>query len=187
MRRPTALRSLLGLAPVLLLGACGLELENEGADADDGSATTTTVVLADQDEDAPPLVVGAPTIKEELDVGDCFNEYRWMQDGRRVEVITEVACTEPHTGEVYLTLQYPAPFGTPYPGDDAMARYARGACYQGFEAFVGVPYEVSAFEIGTVTPTQANFEDEAARYRGITCYVHQPGVALVGTAANSRG
>jgi hypothetical protein len=186
MRRPAALRPLLGLAPLLLLAACGLELESEGADAAEEAETTTTVAPADGAGDAPPLVVGAPTIMEELDAGDCFNEYRWMQDGRRVDVVTEISCSEPHTGEVYLVAQYPAPFGTPYPGDDAMARYARGVCYQGFEAFVGVPYEVSAFEIGTVTPGQANFEDEAARYRGITCYVHQPGVALVGTAANSR-
>ncbi len=128
MRRPPALRPLLGLAPLLLLGACGLELESESADRPEESTTTTSVALDGGGAAAPPIVVGAPTIMEELDTGDCFNEYRWMQDGRRVEVVAEIGCGEPHTGEVYLTLQYPAPFGTPYPGDDAMARYARAAC-----------------------------------------------------------
>src|SRR5690606_17678860 len=114
-----------------------------------------------------------------------FNHYQWDEDGRRIEVTTRVACTEPHHGEVYHSTQYPAPFGTPYPGDDAMRRYAQGTCYRAFEAFIGVRYEVSKFTIGVVTPNQSNFEDERARYRGITCYVEQPGEVLTGSARGS--
>jgi len=184
MRRPVHRRlpPVCWLAPLLVAAACGLELEEEGADTE---ATTTTVAEVVED-DAPPVVVGAPTIMEELESGDCFNEYRWEAEGRRIEVVTELPCGEPHKGEVYLVAQYPAPFGTPYPGDDAMARYARGTCYDAFEAFVGIPFELSAFEIGVVTPNQTNFEDEDARYRGITCYVFQPEVSLVGSARGTR-
>jgi hypothetical protein len=127
-----------------------------------GAAATTTSLMP----------VGEPVNKYTLDVGDCFNRYD------SIEVTTRVSCDTPHDREVYFKATYPAPFGQPFPGQDAMQRYGVNVCYEHFQEYVGIIYELSELGIGVIAPTQENFEDEKARYRGITCFLlrndHQP-------------
>ncbi|HEX7094796.1 MAG TPA: septum formation family protein [Acidimicrobiales bacterium] len=111
----------------------------------------------------PP--VGEPISRYSLQVGDCFNVYE------SIDVTTRVPCEMPHDREVFHAESHPAPHGEPYPGDREMQRYALQVCYQQFEAFAGILYELSRLDIGAITPTKENFEDARARYRGITCYV----------------
>ena len=162
-------------------GGCSLDLQDE-------TVETTTTIPVDDGPVRPPTIVGAPVLATDLIVGDCFNEYHYDDPttGDRVDVISLVGCGDPHDGEVFYFGEYPAPFGTPYPGDDAMRRYAQGTCYQQFEPFVGILYELSELQIGVVTPNQINFEDEKARYRGITCTVTLPGEKLIGTTRNTE-
>ena len=97
-------------------------------------------------------------------------------------ITTRVPCEESHQREVYATLTHPAPFGEPWPGEDALQRYGLRLCYQNFAGFAGIIYELSELGIGVLTPPKLNWEDERARYRGITCYAaRNDGRPLVGS------
>jgi hypothetical protein len=124
------------------------------------ATSTTTIALS---------IVGDPINVYTLALGDCFNRYETGID----VITTRVPCVASHEGEVYATLVHPSPFGDPWPGDDALQRYGLRLCYQNFESFAGIIYELSELGIGVLTPPQANWEDERARYRGITCYVQR--------------
>ena len=112
-------------------------------------------------------IVGDPVNQYTLSLGDCFNHY----DVGKEAITTRSSCDGPHQREVYATIVHPAPFGDPWPGDDALQRYGLRLCYQSFASFVGVIYELSELGIGVLTPPQLNWEDSRARYRGITCYL----------------
>jgi hypothetical protein len=132
-----------------------------------GDPTTTT---------SEPLPVGEPVTRFSLAVGDCVNEYP------AIDVLTRVGCETPHDREVFHAETHPAPFGERYPGELQMQEYALARCYEHFTAFAGTLYEVSRLEIGAITPTEQNFEDSRARYRTITCFVHDAdGEELVGS------
>lgn len=134
-----------------------------------GTPTTTTTTVA---------IVGEPVNQFTFSLGECANRY---EVGTQI-ITTRVSCEEPHQREVYATLTHPAPFGGPWPGEDALQRYGLRLCYQGFEAFAGIIYELSELGIGVLTPPKLNWEDERARYRGITCYTaRNDGRPLVGS------
>jgi hypothetical protein len=180
VRRPTRHR----LLATTLLAATLLALTAGCSDDGDAAATgetTTTVPAAGGTAPTTSALtpVGDPVTRYDLAVGDCFNQYD------EIDVITRVPCDAPHDAEVFHYENHPAPFGEPYPNDREMERYARRVCYAQFAAFAGVLYEVSRLEIGVITPNKENFEDSKARYRGITCYVHdEAGEDLVGTMRN---
>jgi len=121
-------------------------------------ATSTTTTIA---------ITGDPVNQFTFVPGDCFNRYEVGTD----VITTKVPCEGPHQREVYSTVNHPAPFGEPWPGDEALQRYGSRLCYQSFETFVGVIYELSELGIGVLTPPRVNWEDARARYRGITCYL----------------
>jgi hypothetical protein len=68
-----------------------------------------------------------------------------------------------------------------------MDAFATAECYGAFSDFVDEIYELSELELGFLTPSRTNFEDDVARFRGVHCYVHLGGDAeLVGTAGGSK-
>jgi hypothetical protein len=142
-------------------------------DAPAGGATTTSTtsqpVGATTTSAGAPAIVGDPINVYTLALGDCFNRYATGTD----TITTRVPCDAEHEGEVFATLVHPAPFGDPWPGADALQQYGLRLCYQKFEAFAGIIYELSELGIGVLTPPQANWDDAKARYRGITCYVQR--------------
>ena len=123
----------------------------------------------------------------DLAAGDCFNQYSWSNDKRVIEIDTKVDCAGPHQKEIYLRAEHPARAGAPWPGDREMDAFATAECYGEFRDFVGEIYELSELELGFLTPSRTNFEDDVARFRGVHCYVHLGGDAeLVGTARGSK-
>ncbi len=137
-----------------------------------GPASTTSVVI-----------VGEPINRYTLAMGDCFSTYVVGTD----VITTKLRCEDPHEREVFSTHVHPAKFGDPWPGEEALQKYAVRLCYQDFAAFTGVIYELSELVIGAVTPPQANWEDPRARYRGIQCYVARgDGKPLVGSMRDKR-
>ena len=117
---------------------------------------------------------------------DCFDQIEDRRDGLPVTVTTRIACDEPHHFEVFAQLTYPADHPSLYPGDTVVRDYALASCYRKFASWVGTEYEVSDLEIGVFIPTRESFEDDAARYRGIHCWVrHEDGEAMVGTSRDS--
>jgi hypothetical protein len=159
------------VALVVGLGACS----DDGA-AETSATTTTTTDPAAVTSTTELVPVGDPVSRYQLVVGDCFNRYS------SIEVFTRVPCEGEHDAEVFHYESHPAPFGDPYPNDREMQKYALMACYAPFYDFAAVLYEVSRLEISAFTPTQENWEDAKARYRGIICYVSDAdGAKLVGT------
>ena len=121
-----------------------------------------------------------------LEVGDCFDQSRELQSGLPVVTTTRVGCDIPHEFEVYHRLEFPAASPAIYPGDKVMRDFALESCYRVFDAWVGEKYELSTLDIEVLTPTQDNFEDSVARYRGIHCFVHRSdGSPLVATTRGS--
>jgi hypothetical protein len=136
-----------------------------------------------------PRVTGEAVHYSTLEVGQCFVSLTTVVKGVSSRVYERVPCDGPHDGEVYDRTSYPAVKDQPYPGDAAMHKWAMAYCYGQFAQFVGIPYERSAYGIDVLTPTQQNFTNSAARYRGVTCFVASGGPTagrLVGSAKNTR-
>jgi hypothetical protein len=163
-------------AVVLLLVLAGCN-DDGGAGAGAAPEPTTSTTTPDAATSSTMVQpVGDPLPTDRLVVGDCFNTYD------DIDVTTRVTCDAPHDGEVFHYENHPAPFGDPYPNERELEKYAMRACYAQFETFTGGLYEVSRLEIGVFTPTKAQWLDSDGRYRGITCFVHDPsGTELVGS------
>ena len=77
--------------------------------------------------------------------------------------------------------------GPDFTGRDPIEEFARTTCYGAFESFVGVAFEVSDLEITFTVPPEENFTDPQARYRGVVCYLYDPGGRpLSGSARGTR-
>jgi hypothetical protein len=67
-----------------------------------------------------------------------------------------------------------------------MEAFATAECYDAFADFVGTIYELSALELGFLTPSRASFEHDVAQFRGVHCYVfREDGVEMTGSAGGS--
>ena len=191
----TAARSVRAIAAVAALGvaltAC-VGSGDEGATGDEEPTPAAGVVedeeFAQEDTDATELDVrGVSVNKYALEVGDCFNRYRIVdpETGSLDEIHTTVPCSQPHYGEVYAEAIYPAAGGADWPGDDVVGRWAVEECYKVFEGFVGVAYELSELEIGTVHPTLETWSGEG-QHRKNSCYlISVEGNALRGSMRSS--
>ena len=73
--------------------------------------------------------------------------------------------------------------GSDYPGETTMREFARRNCTDGFEAYVGRPYETSELEVGYYLPSSSEWESGARR---IGCYLYDVGGdKLVGSVQGS--
>lgn len=172
--------ALLGVVVVLAAG-CG-DADPEAAPVDDPAAAAAAAVAASANAPTsttepgpvdPLTIVGEIINPYDLDNGDCFNRVEDLRAGRKIVITSKIECEEAHMYEVFHFFEVDAPHPSIYPGDRAMEALAQQTCYSEFEAFVGEIYELSVFEIGTLTPTRSNFEDERARYRGIHCWLYR--------------
>ena len=142
----------------------------------------------DEAAEIDPLAIPGEIITEDsLALGDCFNQVEGLTSGRRFEITARVDCEQPHWAEVFHLFEIDVPHPGIYPGDAEMRDYARRACYEHFESFVGESYELSVYEIDVFTPTRINFEHEVARYRTVHCWLYDTDSdTITGTAANTR-
>ena len=148
------------------------------------TAPTTSVESGQLD---PIDIVGEIINFYDLQDGECFNRVEDIRAGRKVVITSRIPCADPHLFEVFHMFDFNAPHPAIYPGDDVMEDYALQGCYGVFEDFVGEMFELSIFDIGVFTPDRKNFEDDAARYRGIHCWLqHVEGEFLDGTAAGQE-
>lgn len=131
----------------------------------------------------PTDIPGEPVNQFELATGDCFERIEDLRDGRPNTITTKLPCAEPHGFEIFHMLRYPAEHPSVYPGETVVRSFALESCYREFESWVGQEYEVSELEIDVIIPPQENFENDAARYRGIHCWVERvDGDPMVGTS-----
>ncbi|MDW3219379.1 MAG: septum formation family protein [Acidimicrobiales bacterium] len=185
------------LAAVLALTGCGddggdeasadpAEFAAEELEAARRRSVDATTTTTDPDELAPSDVPGAPINQFNLQLGDCFDRVDGLIDGRPNTITAELSCDEPHHFEVFHRFTYPAEHPSPYPGEPALRDYALQVCYRRFAEWVGNEYEVSELDIDVIVPRRQDFEDDAARYRGMHCSVTRvDGEPMIGTSEGS--
>ncbi len=96
---------------------------------------------------------------EDLAVGDCLAE---PQDELITSVET-VSCDEAHDYEVYAVVRLPDGASAPYPGDENTFFASLEACLPRFDAYVGVAYVDSIYDINTIYPTRESWEEDDDR------------------------
>jgi len=86
----------------------------------------------------------------ELQVGDCFS-FNNNDSSTQVGDVEVVDCSAPHLYEVYSNYQIPQ---STFPDENTMKSEQYTACHDTFETYVGVPYDQSQYDVGTLTPTE---------------------------------
>jgi hypothetical protein len=115
-----------------------------------------------------------------LEVGDCFDDPESFES---VSSVDTVDCSEPHDNEVYHVESYTE--SSTYPGKTIIEEAAFTACLEAFEAFIGIPYSDSRFDIAALWPSSESWEE--ADDREIVCAVYDiDGIRLTGSVAGSR-
>ncbi len=115
-----------------------------------GSTPETTVAAGDGGSDT--TAGGGETA--DLVVGDCLDDDQLALYAEG-SGYTTIACADPHDNEVYYTTLFA---DGPYPGDEALSTELQSVCLNGFAAYVGSDYEVSALDITGTWPEQDGWE-----------------------------
>ncbi|MDH4170419.1 MAG: septum formation family protein [Acidimicrobiia bacterium] len=183
----------MSIAPKIVLATAALTLAACGSSAGSTVDDTDTippppgVETAETTPEGEPDWVGEAVNPFDVHLGECINRYEWSENDNRVDLTTIVSCEGAHDREVFFETDFPAEAGAPYPGRDPIEEFARTTCYGAFESFVGVAFEVSDLEITFTVPPEENFTDPQARYRGVVCYLYDPGGRpLSGSARGTR-
>jgi hypothetical protein len=168
----------IGVAACLVLagGGCSSDEPNTSDDAAGGTSTTTPEVTL---PDGPPPGATEQGFRS-LEVGDCFDLIDELEAADRAVWLFD--CSLPHSFEVYDIVEYEgegAGPGTPYPGAATVQDWAEQACFDRFEAFVGIRWTLSELEIQVWWPSE---ESWGRTDRSVICAVmSQTGDDLVGT------
>ncbi len=104
-----------------------------------------------------------------LEVGSCFDDWEGASTSLESQEITDVPiidCAQPHDNEVYMITDVA---DGDFPGDDAMEMVAVDTCFDGFEEFVGMPYEESTLDFGWLFPTSESWDEGD---REIVCFAY---------------
>jgi Septum formation len=159
-----------------------------------------TGVFADRNEEpsvqtentaAPTAEAAAPAEPEEtattdaeniymgdLDVGDCLAELT----GTETLGAETVPCSEPHSHEVFASVNLPDGDGE-FPGYQAIDAQAEELCRAQFEGFVGLPYGESELEIRFITPSE---ESWLGGDRIVYCAVYDPAGEVSGSLRSAE-
>jgi hypothetical protein len=212
-RRRTLTIAALGTAAVLVLGMVGWELRGPEevasaptppvattapTPATDATATTAPTTTADGSlagagttptsaTTAPAPPTTAASLTATLDVGSCVSLPSPPTGTQTTTVpsLEVVPCDGPHTFEVYLVFEIEAGSDSPWPGDEVVVNAADARCVEAFDAFIGVPYAESEFQIRFIRPTEASWASTGDR-RIVCGVVSADGSDRTGTARDAR-
>jgi hypothetical protein len=105
--------------------------------------------------------------------------------------LSSVTCSKAHTLESYASVTYTgssaasAPSGGgAYPGNDALTKFAQGACAQRFTGYVGVDYLDSALYFTYLLPSARSWEQDDDRT--VLCFVTTTGGTLKSSVKGSK-
>lgn len=118
---------------------------------------------------------GSGTSVMDVKVGECFLAPGKIQD--QIKTVKRVDCAKPHAREAYATPKYAAA-GDAFPGDDALDKFAEGACAEGFGPYVGVDYLDSSLFFTYLAPSARSWQQ---RDRTVLCFVTTAGEPMVGS------
>lgn len=140
-------------------GAVSEILEGSGAERDVQTGEVTAAGQADVFD---------------LEVGDCFNDTALES----VSDVPAVPCDEEHDNEIYHLFDLE---GGDYPGEETVSASADEGCRATFEAFVGLAYEESELDFGTLYPSEDTWADLGDRE--VVCLAYDPAGMVVGSLA----
>lgn len=168
------------LLAALALAGCSDASEGAGTTMPADDIPTQTVTTATPGPPPGAELVGL----RDLGIGQCFET---VDDPDADDKAVYLAnCTDPHTYEVYDVVTYEgdgAGRGTDYPGTDTVQNWSEQACFDRFEAFVGVRWTLSELDISVWWPSE---ESWARADRTIICtVVSGTGDTVVGSQAGT--
>ncbi|WP_372728286.1 septum formation family protein [Nocardioides sp.] len=131
------------------------------------------------------LVGGDDQGGEDLDVmevepGQCFAAPGEIK--AQISDLTLLDCEVEHAQEAYAVVRYPDPPDS-FPGDEALTKFAEGACAQEFREYVGVDYLDSKLFFTYLVPSPRSWQDDD---RETICLVTNAGEPLTGSVQGSK-
>jgi putative regulator of septum formation len=117
--------------------------------------------------------------------GQCFEAQSKVK--AQLSELTEVDCDEDHAQESYAVVPYVTAEGADagtYPGDDALAKFANGACAGEYSKYVGVDYLDSSLFYTFLLPSARSWENDDDR--NVICFVTSTGEPMQGSAKGSE-
>lgn len=166
------------LVGCLVLSACSFVSEVDSSGNTLAGVTSGDPAGPDDSTTSEPETTESPTPMTEqvseslevalLEVGDCFDDEDEIEldETSQIFTVSAVDCANPHDNEVYDTLRAK---GDVFPGQTQMSDQAETDCIAQFDAFVGLAYLDSEYEVGTIFPTSQSWALNGDRK--ITCFV----------------
>jgi hypothetical protein len=161
--------SVVGL--LILTGVFAESSEEPSAQTEDSAAPTIETSAPTEPESAP--TEGENIYTGGLEVGDCLAE----SSGAETFTVETVPCSEPHSHEVFASVNLPEGDGE-FPGYQAIDAQAEELCIVQFEGFIGLPFEHSELEIRFMTPSE---EGWLGGERLVYCAVYDPAGEVSGS------
>ncbi len=142
-----------------------------------------SVVACDGDDDAAPGVDEQAVLEVDTTSADpvCMQVSEDLPP--EVERLPIIACSEPHTHEIYATIESQDPV---FPGVEALGDFAQVECLEAFEPFVGTSPFDSTLSYSWLVPTLQSWNDEDDREVLCVLMNRDRGVPLVGTMRDSQ-
>jgi hypothetical protein len=112
--------------------------------------------------------------------GQCFESPTEVK--AQISKITKVDCAKPHGQELYAKAEYETD-SKDYPGDDAIAKFAEGACAEAYQPYVGVSYLDSSLFYTYLAPSARSWQDAD---RTVLCFVTDAGAPMTGSVKGSK-
>ncbi|WGL52104.1 septum formation family protein [Nocardioides sp. BP30] len=130
---------------------------------------------------------GGGTSVFKVKVGECFTAPTSVK--AQISDVDQVPCTKPHGKEAYAAAVYTPAAGadgkasSDFPGNDALASFAQGACAQRFTAYVGVSYLDSSLFFTYLAPSARSWQDDD---RTVLCFITTDGRPLTTSVKGSK-
>jgi cytoskeletal protein RodZ len=145
------------------------------------AAPVTTVVAAPATTAAPAATTTAAAPSNgslsvfQLAVGTCIDNSE-LSSGL-VTTVNRVSCDQPHSHEVYYKATF-TPADAPYNAEQ-VGNFANQACTQGFESYVGIPYERSKYYFLHLAPSSDSWNKN--NDRDVVCLLFLQGAKITGS------
>lgn len=119
----------------------------------------------------------------EVSVGQCFNPIEDKDDGALLAILLK-DCEDEHLAEAFALFDLDHDAGEPWPGDDEVDDAAEEGCDAEFEAYVGIPFDDSEYNVSYFTPSPESWE---ADDREVLCLIEgSPRAPLIGSAEGTE-
>jgi hypothetical protein len=118
-----------------------------------------------------------PFTPTSLKVGDCVSSSTSANPS--LDQLEVAPCAAPHLAEVLAVLTYPGGATDPYPGADAVGRFADSSCQAAFQTYIGIDFNSSTIDLSSFAPTKDSWP---VGDRQLVCLAgHKDGSTLTGS------